>query len=114
MYWRVAPMLVFIEGQIPVGPLRAATYAMVNGGGTGQFDAMKAFLDACFGAQIDDALEPLREVPRDVRRTLRRLSYPSRLTLYRLAEPTRREYVDVLSDPVRSRILHALREGENL
>lgn len=112
MRWQMAAaMLVFIRGQIPVGPLRAATIAMVTGGGVGQFDAMQTFLEECMMAQIDAAIGTLRGVPRALRNAIRRLTYHSRLALYRLAEDTRREYVDALPDPVKSRLLHALREG---
>jgi hypothetical protein len=84
---------------------------MVVSGRVDQYDAMGAFLDACLSTLTDIAIGGLRDVPPAVRGSLRRLAYETRLALYRLVEDVRREYVDVLPDPVGSRILHALREG---
>lgn len=107
-----AALLLYIDRQVDLLSQRASIYAMILGGAVGQFDAMGDFLVACFGAQIDAALGGgLTEVPADVRSALRRLVYRARLALFRLVEEARREYVDALPNPVRGRLLTALREG---
>ena len=109
-----APFMVFIDRQVTDGEQRACVYAMIVSGRIDQFEAMKNFLDACFDAYLDSALGTLSGVPRRLRRTMNRLVYRSRLALYRLLEDVRREHVDVLPDPLKSRVLVALREGDNL
>ena len=114
IYMNSAPFMVFIDRQVTDGEQRASVYAMIVSGRIDQFDAMKNFLEACFDAYLESALGTLSGVPRTLRLTLNRLVYRSRLALYRLLEDIRREHVDVLPDPLKSRVLVALREGENL
>jgi hypothetical protein len=114
MYMNPAPVMVFIDRQVTIGEQRASAYAMIVSGRIDQFDAMTNFLEACFDAYLETALGTLSGVPAALRRTLNRLVYRSRLALYRLVEDVRREHVDVLPDPLKRRVLHALREGENL
>jgi len=107
-----AALLVFIDQQISLATQRASTYALVLGGEVSQFDAMEEFLSACQDAQIDAALGDLTDVPERIRSRLARLNYRSRLALYRLLRDIRREYIDEgLTEPVRGRLLRALREG---
>jgi len=107
-----AALLVFIDQQISLATQRASIYALVLGGEVSQFDAMEEFLSACQDAQIDAALGELTEVPERIRSRLARLNYRSRLALYRLLRDIRREYIDEgLTEPVRGRLLRALREG---
>jgi hypothetical protein len=105
----------YTDRHLDWGPLRASTYAMVNSKRVDQFDAMDDFLDACLGAQVIASVERgMATVPDDVQTALDRLVYTSRLALYRRLETVRREYVDALPQPVRGRLLHALREEGEL
>jgi hypothetical protein len=106
-----AALLVFVDRNVDWGRLRAMIVAMAMSGRADQFQAMGDFLDACLGAQVIAAVEgSMTAVPDDVQAALDRLVYTARLALYRLTEDVRREYVDPLPDPVRRRLLYALRE----
>lgn len=111
--WRPAGLLVFIRRQVSDLVQRVSIYALILGRGAAQHDAMRNFLRACQRARRAAAAAGgrLRAIPAYVQTALNPLTHRSRLALYRLVEPARRAFVDVLPEPVRSRLLRMLRSG---
>jgi hypothetical protein len=74
-----------------------------------QYVAMDDFLEQCFLTHIGSYGDPPTELPAQVRAAAKRLTLDSRLSLYRLVEDARREWVDVLPPPVSTPLLLILR-----
>ncbi|MDZ4717586.1 MAG: hypothetical protein SH847_03885 [Roseiflexaceae bacterium] len=107
-------VMLFVTRQIPDKRLRACMYAMLTTGNLRQFVAMDNFINACIDAWVvlnggDE--QPPTTTPDFLRTALKAVAYEARLSLYKLVEDARQQYVDALPAPINQRVLEALREG---
>lgn len=111
-----AAVMLFVTRQVPDKRLRACIYAMLTTGNLRQFEAMDTFIDACMDAWVvlsAGDVQPPTTTPDFLRTALRAVAYEARLSLYKLVEDARQQYVDALPAPINQRVLEALREGND-
>jgi hypothetical protein len=101
-----AATMVYVDHNVLDSRKRACVYAMLTSLSATQYTAMDDFLEQCFLAYIG---EPATEIPPDLRAAAKRLTLNSRLALYRLVEPARKEWVEILPAPVSQPLIKILR-----
>jgi len=100
---------VFVDHNVLQPRQRACVYAMLTSRSSTQYVAMDNFLEECFLTHIGTYGDPPVQLPAELRAAAKRLTFDSRLALYRLAEDARKEWVDVLPPPVSKPLLLILR-----
>jgi hypothetical protein len=101
-----AATMVYVDHNVLDSRKRACVYAMLTSRSATQYTAMDDFLEQCFLAYIG---EPATEIPPDLRAAAKRLTLHSRLALYRLVEPARKEWVEILPAAVSKPLVQILR-----
>jgi hypothetical protein len=104
-----AAAMVFVDHNVLDSRRRACVYAMLTSRTATQYVAMDAFLEECFLTYIGANGEALADIPPDLRAAAKRLTFHSRLALYRLVPAARREWVEILPAPVSRPLLLILR-----
>ena len=104
-----AATMVYVDHNVLDPRTRACVYAMLTSRSATQYTAMDDFLETCFLAHIGSYGDPPAGLPDEMRAAAKRLTFESRLALYRLVEDARKEWVDVLPAPVSGPLLAILR-----
>jgi hypothetical protein len=101
-----AHLFVWIDHAMPDPLTRACVYGMINGRSAMMFDAVREFMRTCEAAAADATLT---EIPAAMRAALRRMTFETRLSFYRMSEDAYRAKVEPLPEAIRRPVRSILR-----